>query len=101
MVEPELMCNKHLLGEHLECHMFVGTINKGTSVKGYLKKNLLEPRSIKKRHDALADEMLRRDFNHWTPLEEVDITGIDDVLIDRAASRAELLRRCEVCGRSK
>lgn len=32
MVPPELMCRQHLLGEHVELHMFVGAINKGTSV---------------------------------------------------------------------
>ena len=32
MIDPKLLCRKHLLGEHLEIHMFVGTINKGINV---------------------------------------------------------------------
>ena len=43
MVDPSLLCRKHLLGEHLECHMFVGTINKNISIKGYIKNGLCEP----------------------------------------------------------
>ena len=31
-VDPKLMCNKHLLGEHVEMHMFFGTIQKGISM---------------------------------------------------------------------
>ena len=30
-VDVTKMCNKHLLGEHVEMHMFVGIIIKGTS----------------------------------------------------------------------
>ena len=28
MIDPTMLCTKHLLGEHVELHMFVGTINK-------------------------------------------------------------------------
>ena len=27
MVNPGFMCNKHLLGEHVECHMLVGHLH--------------------------------------------------------------------------
>ena len=42
MVDPRIMCRQHLLGEHVEIHMFVGAISRGKSVKGYLEKGLLE-----------------------------------------------------------
>ena len=41
-VNPKTLCRKHLLGEHLEIHMFVGSINKKISMKGYLEKGFLE-----------------------------------------------------------
>ena len=69
MIDPRKMCRKHLLGEHVECHMFLGTIRKGTSIKGYLEKGLLETHNLKKRHDDLAEEMTRRGYNHKTLLE--------------------------------
>ncbi len=36
MVDPTIMCRNHLLGEHVEIHMFVGTIDQGQSVRGFL-----------------------------------------------------------------
>lgn len=38
-VNPKNMCRQHLLGEHVECHMFVGAILKGISLSGYIKKD--------------------------------------------------------------
>ena len=40
MVDPKFLCQKHLCGEHLECHMFLGTLKKNKKVDGYLKNNL-------------------------------------------------------------
>lgn len=34
MVDPATMCDRHLLGEHAEIHMAIGTIAKGRSVAG-------------------------------------------------------------------
>lgn len=42
MIDPKKMCNKHLFGEHVELHMFVGIINKNKSLAGYLKNKLIE-----------------------------------------------------------
>ena len=28
MVDPRLLCRKHLLGEHVENHMFIGTLKR-------------------------------------------------------------------------
>lgn len=68
MVDPKLLCQKHLCGEHQECHSFRGTINKGTSIKGYLRNGLLEVHNLKSRHDELAEEMERRGYNHKSEL---------------------------------
>ncbi len=95
MVEPEVMCRKHLLGEHLELHMFVGTIKKGTSLKGYAANGLVETRSINFRHEELVREMERRGYNHRTPLKFHD--KLDAGEIDRLASLRELLSRCKEC----
>ena len=95
MVNPKIMCRKHLLGEHVELHMSVGTIKKGISVKGYLDDNLLEPESIYRRHHELVLEMEARGYNHKSPLELIPINM--SKRIDREASLKELLRRCPEC----
>lgn len=68
MIDPRLMCRKHLNGEHYEIHMLAGHLRAGHSIKGYLEKGLLEPQNMKQRHDELAAEMVRRGGNHKSPL---------------------------------
>lgn len=101
MVDPKILCTKHLLGEHVEHHMFVGTINKGNSIEGYIHNNLLEPLSIKKRHEELVNEMHRRKMNHASFLPRVNIEKLNRLIlnhtIDRTASLNELIKRCPKC----
>lgn len=101
MVDPKIMCRQHLLGEHVEHHMFVGTINKGISIDGYLRDNLLEPLSLLTRHVELVREMESRGYNHKSELLSVDLSRMDEkqffTKIDREKSLAELIRRCPEC----
>ena len=53
MVDPSLMCRKHLLGEHVELHMLVAWLVKGRSIAGWVASNCMEPKMIKQRHEAL------------------------------------------------
>lgn len=96
-VDPEKMCTKHLLGEHVEMHMFVGTINKGVSIQGYVDKGLVDTTKIKERHDALVVEMTRRGMNHKSPLEYQDRLSLGSV--DIRESHEELINRCASCKR--
>lgn len=105
MVDPKILCQKHLCGEHLECHMFLGALKKGSSVKGFLKNNLFEPESLKIRHDILAIEMKRRSYNHKTPMCFNDYKNSLNTLneteravkINRYNSSRDLLDRCPRC----
>lgn len=72
MVDPTLMCKKHLLGEHGELHKFMHNWEKRHRIDGRLAGNAMEPLSYKARHDVLADEMLARNYNHKSPLEQPD-----------------------------
>jgi len=99
-VSPKGLCQKHLLGEHVEMHMFAGTIRKGYSIAGYLKNNLISPSEVVSRHDQLAQEMEGRGMNHKSPLE-LDISSLpaeqQNLLIDKEQSRSDLLTRCKEC----
>lgn len=94
-IDPTLMCNKHLLGEHVEMHMFVGTLKKGISMFGYVKGGLVETWRIKSRHDQLVVEMERRGMNHKSPIEQPDCKA--EGRVDILANVAELARRCPAC----
>ncbi|OHD22917.1 MAG: hypothetical protein A2Y38_19845 [Spirochaetes bacterium GWB1_59_5] len=98
MVPPETMCRQHLLGEHVELHMFVGTIKKGRGIDGFLEQRILEPFAIEQRHEALVAEMTRRGYNHKSPLYSPALPlKLKQVTVDAKASLTKLLRRCPEC----
>ena len=95
LVDPKLMCNRHLLGEHVEMHMFAGTIRKGKSIQGYLDRHLVETGKIALRHDELAAEMAHRGMNHKTPLAQPFCHPCG--LVQEYLNLMELVRRCPEC----
>ena len=95
MVYPEILCRNHLLGEDLETHMIEGCIRKGKSLKGFVEKGLIETRSLRQRHDDLAEEITARGWNHQTPMLYEDELRWGEV--DREASYGELVSRCPEC----
>lgn len=106
MVDPKILCRQHLLGEHLEIHMFVGAINKGMRLIGYIDNNLFELDSLEIRHSELVEEMLRRGYKHKSSLPTIRIKWNDNVTriiskykIDRDESLKDLLSRCKECKR--
>lgn len=103
MVDPKLMCRKHLLGEHVELHMIVGAINKGKSLEGFLVDNMLEPVSIEWRHSELANEMARRGYKHKSllPAQELLVKPQElmGAVIDRKAAWLDLTNRCPECAK--
>lgn len=103
MIAPELLCRKHLLGEHNELHMLAGSILKGKSLEGFVRNGLLQVGAIATRHEALAQEMLARGYAHQSPLPEVQgaLLGypahIQNCVVDIAVSEQDLRARCPVC----
>jgi hypothetical protein len=104
MCDPKILCTKHLLGEHVEMHMFLGHLQKKRGITGYLKNNCLEPRSIYQRHEDLAAELIRRGFNHKSPMNETDFNIVCDLPIEcqywevnKEENLKNLTGRCEKC----
>ena len=97
MVDPQIMCRQHLLGEHVEIHMFVGAISHGRSVRGHLEKGQLEVHSLYARHDELVEEMKRRGYRHCSDVDEKWKSASKLGSIDRKKSFEELLKRCPRC----
>jgi hypothetical protein len=69
MIDPQLMCDTHLLGEHVETHMLAGSLAKNRSVAGFISNNLVQLDDLSNRHDSLAVEMSNRGMNHESPLQ--------------------------------
>lgn len=103
MVNPAVMCRKHLLGEHVECHMLVGHLQRKKQIKNYIRLNLLQPKSLRERHDQLAGEMTNRGMQHNSPLDDYDLSYLPEehrtYAVHAEESLTELLRRCPECRR--
>jgi hypothetical protein len=98
-IDTKLLCNQHLLGEHVEMHMFVGSIKKGHTLNGYIEGGLVDTRLIQKRHDQLALELKVRGMHHCSPLKYKDYLKAGDVDIE--GNLKELSRRCLECRKLK
>lgn len=94
-VDPRLMCRSHLLGEHLENHMFHNVIHAGGNVSGYMKNGILECKTLTYRHNQLVEEMENRGYHHQTPID-FDIPDLGGV-IDISQSFTTLMDRCINC----
>lgn len=105
MVDPKLMCRKHLLGEHVEIHMLVGCMRKDKNIKGYIDKGLVELWKIYTRHNELAREMTRRGYRHNSMIREIGARHwakltADEILlstVDIKKSISDLRKRCKEC----
>lgn len=109
MLPVIIMCKQHLLGEHVEIHMFRGHLNRKRNVHDYIKNNCLEPLSLHERHDAIADEIDRRhklkEFKkskgHQSPLFGISLDHLSQThlhhKIDKLQSLNDLLKRCPKC----
>jgi hypothetical protein len=104
LCDPRILCRKHLLGEHVEMHMFLGAVKKGKKIDGFLKNNLFEPRALFKRHDDLKDEMIERGYNHKSDFYLTECMCVLDLPaekqfweIDKERALRDLLDRCPEC----
>jgi hypothetical protein len=101
MIDPRVLCRRHLLGEHGELHKFLPSWRKKVGIRGRVLGNAVEPGSYKFRHDELADEMIRRGYRHESPCQQPDFSYLSEeerfMLVDKGTSLKELLRRCPDC----
>lgn len=105
MIDTKLLCTKHLLGEHVELHMMIGTLKRGKSIAGYIEKRITEPDKIVSRHDAIVIEMNKRRMHHKSPISEEDKHMLAEYntkyptlnRVDINISLNDLHNRCDAC----
>jgi len=95
-VKPEQLCRKHLIGEHGEIHKMIGNLrHSGTWVISLVNSNFLEPQNALKRHDSLVAEMIKRGYNHNSPLV-IDVE-LPEGKVNKIKSISDLKSRCKEC----
>lgn len=115
LVRADLMCRPHLLGEHLEAHMFQGSMRGNISLQGYYDNNLFfGPIFLLHRHNELTMFLKGQLIQHKTQMTLETIgeavgplpglvhsrlyyadTSITTDMIKQ--SRMDLLSRCSTC----
>ena len=70
MVNPGVMRNQHMPGEHVELHIIIGTVKRNKSISGYLNGHA-QLGLIIARHAQLVDEMECRHMNNQSVIELV------------------------------
>lgn len=102
MLNPKMLCNKHLLGEHGEIHKHRHNFVKKHNMTGRMEPVVqIEPKSMGSRHDELAQEMLDRNMNHQSPFEQPNISYLPErfqlMEVDLSVSIEDLKNRCPDC----
>jgi hypothetical protein len=95
-LDPRLLCDKHLVGEHAEGHAVWSVLVNGRA--GYtnhpeVKRWRGKLKALYLRHQAVAGEMARRGFRHASPLDErhADGLAIQDEYVDPPERQRQLL----------
>ena len=101
-IEPKFLCVNHLLGEHNEIHKHRHNFIKQHSIaKRIFPVVQIEPENMKKRHDELAEEMLKRGYNHMSPYEQPELSHLKPeeryAKINKSISFSDLINRCPKC----
>lgn len=103
MINPKLLCNQHLLGEHGELHKFKPSFEKCYSMDKRIRLRQIFPQYMKQRHDILAYEMLQRGMNHQSPYTQPNIDYITSTINltyeDIKNNIQDLRTRCPECKR--
>lgn len=100
MLNPEFMCRKHLLGEHVELHMLVGALNKNKNIDGFIENNLVQISSIESRHNILIQEMKNRGYKHKSPLPKFKIEHkYNCSVVNQEQNLKDLINRCPECNK--
>ncbi len=96
-IEPEKLCRQHLLGEHRELHATWSILTNDK--KGYrghpeVKRWVGKLKALYKRHESLVEEMLKRGYNHKSPLDEKLAVGKDtqDEYVDTIPQQVKILK---------
>lgn len=103
-IDPSLLCQKHLIGEHGEIHKHKHNfIKKHKITKRIAPIVQIEPENMQKRHDELVLEMLKRGYKHNSPYEQPDLSHLIGkeryAQIDINISINDLINRCAECAK--
>lgn len=98
MLPPEMMCMKHIVGEHGEIHKHRHNFEKKHNISGRVSPIVqISPYLMKQRHDELVLYLK----NHKSPYELPDLSYLPDWVryaeVDIEYNMEDLADRCPAC----
>jgi hypothetical protein len=95
---PRILCRQHLLGEHRELHAIWTVLTRNRAGYSHHPETLRwkgRLRALYRRHEALAEEMGRRGYDHRSPLDPRRARGaaLQTVFVDPPARQRRILRK--------
>jgi len=107
-IDPSLLCDDHLGGEHREIHAIYNIITLGRRGYSYhpeTKRWVGKIDALVKRHDLVAEEMIKRGKNHKSPLVPVGDSDKQDKFVNTIEEQIIRIRskgcECKLSGRHK
>ncbi len=97
-IPPEQLCRNHLLGEHRELHAIWSILTQGKKGYAHHPETLRwkgRQKALFRRHELLVKEMLRRQYQHKSPLDERLATGDGQqiMFVDSVEQQIDLLHK--------
>lgn len=96
---PSYLCRQHLLGEHRELHGLWNILTKHSGKGGYSRhpetmRWVGKEHALYLRHEALVEEMLRRNYQHHSPIDiELAIgESAQNEFINTLAEQADIIK---------
>lgn len=97
--DPRMLCKTHLAAEHYELHMIASTLLKGylAGLKGLAKTGKVAIHDVKRRHDRIEEEMIRRGMKPVAPFPNIENLLWVEGEVLAAESVVTLFVRCSDC----
>jgi hypothetical protein len=102
MINPKLLCNRHLGGEYSEIFKHRHNFVKKHNINGRIFPIVqIEPSSMLERVEELRKEAIERGLKYHAKYEMPDITYLSDEVrnakVDLEISKKDLINRCPKC----
>ena len=92
---PTLLCDRHLLKEHMDIHMFKRALDLKVDICQEIKEGKIETHNLIKRHNELMVEIEARGYIHNTPIGKGEYK--EQGKVDKTKVVAYLAIFCEDC----
>ena len=96
-IPPQKLCRRHLLGQHNEIHALWTVISEGRTGYAHHPETLRwkgKLPALLSRHDSTSAEMVRRGYNHRSPLGAGELAGerVQLEYVDTVEAQIDILR---------